>query len=81
MAKATTGATPAESEAARLERETWRKRLRRRIKELRAEAGKATVVGEDDILNAYADVLQQELDWLLKRSKRFNDRTGGLGRK
>mgnify|MGYP007082007439 FL=1 len=59
---------PKMSEGARLERKSFRERLRRGIK-LYADS------------KEIQDVLKQELEWVLTRSKRYDVARGGLGKK
>lgn len=58
--------TPERSKGARMERAAMRNYLRRQIK---------TAFGECNI------TLNNVLNWVLERQKRFNDKAGGLGRK
>lgn len=59
----------AKSEGARYERAALRARLRRGIKNAHA-------IG----FSSVAAALEDELDWILKRQKRYEPRPGGLGR-
>jgi hypothetical protein len=63
-------ANPLISEGARLERKAVRAYLRRQLERVR-----------DDIHIEYAtNVLEEALNWILARQKRYDARKGGLGR-
>jgi len=66
---------PKESEGARLERAVFRNRLRRMIKFYCKEYS----LPEGTELCEVA-VLQEELNWILARQKRYDSRKGGLGK-
>jgi hypothetical protein len=60
-------ADPKFSEGARMERKAFRDRLRRSLKDTLTPPAQA--------------VLQEELDWVLSRQKRYDSKPGGLGKK
>lgn len=65
-------ASPAMSEGARLERKAFREYLRRLMRvELAQDYPEKFIVGE---------VLEEAIDWVLQRQKRYDKKPGGLGR-
>ena len=63
--------SPAHSEGARAERKAMRARLRRRIKRQDGQISQ-------DWKRATLAALNEELDWVLSRQKRYDARKGGL---